>query len=58
METQYIAKREYTAPGIDRIKLDNEIILVLESIPPDGPGEVLGVAPEYFNNSQFETILG
>jgi len=29
----------YNAPEIEIIQLDNEISLVLESTPPEGPGE-------------------
>lgn len=35
-----IEKRIYSYPEIICIELDNEISLVLESTPPDGPGEV------------------
>jgi hypothetical protein len=60
MKTQIeiTAKRTYLAPQIKRIKLDNEISLALESTPPEGPGESLGKAPEYFNNDPFKTNLG
>lgn len=39
MKTQNIEKGEYTAPLIERIQLDNEISLALESAPPEGPNE-------------------
>lgn len=51
-------KNHYIAPQIDRIKLDNEISLALESVPPGGPGEVMHHAPEYLNNDPFKTNLG
>ena len=51
-------KRTYTAPNIERIKLDNEISLALESTPPIGPGWESKNAPEYFNNDPFKTNLG
>jgi len=50
------AKKTYLVPQIERITLDNDISLVLESNPPLGPGESLGKAPEYFNNDPFKNI--
>jgi hypothetical protein len=59
METQNIEKREYSAPLIERIQLDNEISLALEStpsdVPPLGPGG-FGQA-EHFNNDPFHTNI-
>ena len=51
------AKRTYISPQIEKIKLDNDISLALESTPPLGPGET-SQAPEYFNNDPFKTNLG
>ena len=34
-----IKKQKYHTPKIERIRLDNEISLQLESDPPYGPGE-------------------
>ena len=34
-------KKQYTAPAIEIIELDNEISLALESAPPVGPSETL-----------------
>ena len=52
-------KRNYIQPGIEIIKLDNEISLSLDSTPAPGPGEglgfKLGCAPEHFNNDPFKT---
>jgi len=45
-------RQPYSAPQIERIKLDNEISLALESIPPFDPEASL--APEYFNNDPFK----
>ncbi len=45
--------KTYRAPKIERIRLDNEISLALESTPPTGPSE--SKAPEYFNNDPFRT---
>ena len=48
-------KQMYNAPQIERIELDNEIALQLESTPPKAPGEAHLNAPEYFNNDPFKT---
>ena len=54
-------KKTYSSPQIERIKLDNEISLVLESTDPAGEpgggGWVMN-APEHFNNDPFKTNLG
>ena len=48
-------KTIYVAPLIERIKLDNEIALALESTPSPGPGEgVYNKTPEYLNNDPFK----
>ena len=57
MKTQHIKKREYSAPVIEQIKLDNEISLALESAPPAGPSETMNNMPEYFNNNPFNSTL-
>ncbi len=54
MNTQINDKRNYSAPLIELIVLDNEISLTLDSTPPGGPGET-GYAPEHFNNDPFKT---
>ena len=51
-------QKQYTAPQIERIELDNEIALQLESTPPKAPGESRLIAPEYFNNDPYKTNLG
>jgi hypothetical protein len=43
-------KMTYIQPCIERVKLDNEISLQLES-PPEGPGEVFGMNKQEINNS-------
>jgi hypothetical protein len=49
------SKRVYTTPQIERVELDNEISLALESTPPIGPDEVAAFfAPEYFNHDPFK----
>lgn len=35
-------KRKYIKPVVDRVKLDNEIALILNSNPPIGPDEDFG----------------
>jgi hypothetical protein len=65
METRN-EKREkgfYIAPDVVCLKLDNEISLILQSEPPIGPGESLGIfgaasTPNYFNNDPFKTNVG
>ncbi|MEI8272279.1 MAG: hypothetical protein WCG08_06620 [Paludibacter sp.] len=47
--------QNYIAPQIQRIELDNEIALQLESTPPAAPGEAKLDAPEYFNNDPFKS---
>ncbi len=47
--------QEYLAPQIERIELDNEIALQLESTPPYAPGETKLNAPEYLYNDPFKT---
>jgi len=44
----------YNAPQIERIELDNEIALQLESTPPKAPGEAKIIGSEYFNNDPFK----
>ena len=47
--------REYTSPLIERIIIDHEITLQLESTPPVGPGgETVFNTPEYFKNDPFK----
>ena len=48
-------KRNYIAPAVELIKLDNDISLQLTSDAPYGPGENQSKAPEYFNNDPFKT---
>ncbi|MEI6555654.1 MAG: hypothetical protein WCL70_08710 [Paludibacter sp.] len=52
-----IKKNNYVAPSVERIELDNEIALQLESTPPKAPGEAHLHAPEHFNNDPFKIIL-
>jgi len=53
-------KRTYSPPIIEKVILDNEISLVLQSAsPPSGPNETtFNAAPEYFNNDPFKTNIG
>ena len=48
-------KQDYIAPQVERIELDNEIALQLESTPPKAPGEANLKAPEYFSNDPFKS---
>lgn len=47
-------KSTYIAPQIERIKLDNEISLALESTPPELPGEGISAAKDHLNNDPFK----
>jgi len=50
------SKRIYCRPRLERILLDNEIALVLESNPPFGPNESTNnLKPEYFNTDPYAT---
>lgn len=49
-------KREYSAPQIFMVELDNEISLVLES-PATLPNEG-SLSPMYFNNDPFRNNMG
>jgi len=52
-------KRTYFPPLVERVKLDSEISLALQS-PPPGPDESIKFganAPEYFNNDPFKNNL-
>ncbi len=42
-------KKKYRAPIIEIIYLDNEISLQLESNPPTGPSEGIGMNKEQFS---------
>jgi hypothetical protein len=46
-------KNIYQSPQVERIELDNEIALQLESTPPKAPGEAHLQSPEYLNNDPF-----
>lgn len=54
-DNRNIQKSPYSSPQINHVILDNEISLVLESAPPEGPDEALNAKPEYFNNDPFRT---
>ena len=53
-----IEKRIYKSPTLQLIKLDNEISLALQSIPPEGPGEGVSMTLEYMNNDPFRNNIG
>ena len=50
-------KKQYFVPQVERIELDSEIALQLESAvtPPKAPGEAKLNTPDYFNNDPFKT---
>jgi hypothetical protein len=52
MNTINKEKREYIAPTVEHILLDNEISLALASDPPTYESSNK-LAPEYFNNDPF-----
>lgn len=49
-------KKQYQFPLIERIKLDNEISLILESTPPTGPDEGISDAKELNCFDPFKQI--
>lgn len=52
-DNQSSQKKLYIIPAILCIKLDNQISLALESVPPVPPGEELSKSSEYFSSSPF-----
>jgi hypothetical protein len=49
-------KRKYMSPKVVKVTLDQEISMVLNSLPPDGPGESLRVqAPEFFSHQTLKS---
>jgi hypothetical protein len=50
-------KQMYNAPKVEKIVLDNEISLALESVPPGGPGEAELKVPDYFKNGPFKNNI-
>ncbi len=53
------SKQTYVIPQVERIVLDNEIALQLESsnTPPKAPGEAHLQAPEYNSNDPFKATM-
>ncbi len=52
-----LQKRVYCSPQIERIQLDNEISLALESTPPSFEGSNrLNQGQEYFDNSPLKSF--
>jgi len=49
-------KRIYNAPQVERIDIDKDVSLQLQSTPPIPGGEGLNKtkSPEYFNNDPFK----
>jgi len=58
MDTENKNKGIYCTPKIERIKLDNEISLALQSSPPTYELVKGSSAPEYFNNDPFKSNIG
>jgi hypothetical protein len=50
-------KQAYQCPRIEQVKLDNEISLLLNSAPPDGPEEGHNLVPEYFKNCHVKNLM-
>jgi hypothetical protein len=48
------ASQIYETPKVERIELDNEIALQLESTPPKAPGEAHLQTPECLSNDPFK----
>lgn len=52
-------KQLYCTPQIERVKLDNEISLVLVSGDPEDPyGSANSAAPDYFNTNPLKENIG
>jgi hypothetical protein len=58
ISNETIEWRIYFQPLIERIKLDNEISLALESAPPNGPSEASKLSPEHFDMNPFKSEVG
>jgi len=54
---EFPTRRNYIVPEIAIIRLDNEISLALESVPPVFPGEGYMKAPDYFIRDPFRANL-
>jgi hypothetical protein len=50
-KSKNIKKRTYSKPQVERIKLDNEISMVMMSPPPDPDGSI---QPEHFSGNPFK----
>lgn len=58
MNTTENEKCIYSPPSVERVRLDNEISLVLQSVPPFGPGEPTSSSSGYYDNDPFKTNIG
>ena len=58
MNTPENKKRSYSPPSMERVRLDNEVSLVLQSAPPFGPGENISSSSLYYSNDPFKTVIG
>lgn len=53
MNAQQTEKSPYIQPELIKVKLDNEISLQLESLPPVFESKNTGGASDYFNDDPF-----
>jgi hypothetical protein len=58
MNFTVIEKLKYRVPVVERINLDNDISLALESNPPTFESKNGMQVPEYFNNDYFKNNIG
>lgn len=57
MNNKSVVKQEYSAPKVEKVRIDNEISLILESEPPIY-GDNISNTPESFNNDVFKGNIG
>jgi hypothetical protein len=57
MNTENKIKGNYCTPRIECVKLDNEISLALQSLPPTFELVKDSSTPEYFNNDPFKSNI-
>lgn len=60
MKTTNKLKREYLSPVIEKVDLDSEVSLTMESTPDyNSDDEVNNInAPDYFNNDPYKNNVG
>jgi len=57
-DNKNMEKRNYFPPFIEKIRLDNEISLALESLPPAGPDEGAYLSPDFSDRNPLKCKLG